>query len=149
MKLGRNCTKSAKIAYFWRISVPHKLLGSPDDGAREVDYFWAQRFKFLITSFYKLYIPTKFSTKQLKSSNIKMRFILLGKYIRITKNSERTNSFSMFDTLDTVVSPNKGTQIREFFPYLHQNWEILQIRECPNFPNLVKNLMIPGQFFAE
>ena len=24
-------------------------------------------------------------------------------------------------SLDTVVSPNKGTQMKEFFPYLHQN----------------------------
>ena len=51
--------------------------------------------------------------------------------------------------LYTVVSPNKGTQIREFFPYLHQNWEILQIRECPNFPYLVENIVKIGQFFSK
>ena len=34
----------------------------------------------------------------------------------------------------TVVGPNKGTQIREFFPYFSQNSEILQIRECKKFP---------------
>ena len=39
----------------------------------------------------------------------------------------------------TVVGPNKGTQIREFFPYLGQNSENLQIRECPKFPYLIKN----------
>ena len=34
----------------------------------------------------------------------------------------------------TVRSPNKGTQIRDFFPYLGQNWKIFQIREYQNFP---------------
>ena len=45
----------------------------------------------------------------------------------------------------TVVSPNKGTQIREKFPYLGQNSKLFEIRESliwskirsktPNFPN--------------
>ena len=38
----------------------------------------------------------------------------------------------------TVRSPNKGTQIRDFFPYLGQNWEIYKIRECQHFPYFVK-----------
>ena len=46
----------------------------------------------------------------------------------------------------TVCGPNKGTEIREFFPYLGQNWEIYQIRECQNFPcfieKIVKNRLI-------
>ena len=41
----------------------------------------------------------------------------------------------------TVVGPNKGTQIRENFPYLSQNSEILQIREYPKFPYLIKNFV--------
>ena len=41
----------------------------------------------------------------------------------------------------TVVSPNKGTQIREILPYLHQNYA--------NFPYLVKNLVKIGQFLSK
>ena len=40
---------------------------------------------------------------------------------------------------DTVCSPYKGTQIRENFPYLGQNWGIFEIRESQNFPYFVEH----------
>ena len=43
------------------------------------------------------------------------------------------------DSSITVVGPNKGTQIKEFFPYLGQNSKISQIRECPKFPYVIRN----------
>ena len=54
----------------------------------------------------------------------------------------------------TVVSPNKGTQIRESFPYLHQNFTnkgmskfpLFGQKSCENRPFLGQNKWIRGPF---
>ena len=49
----------------------------------------------------------------------------------------------------TVCSPNKGTQIRECFPYLSQNWEIYQVRERQNFPYFKEKLVKIRRFCSK
>ena len=60
-----------------------------------------------------------------------------------------SQTWSMMGKGSKMIQKVNILSIATNFPYLHENWEILQIRERANFPYLVQNLVKIGQILAK
>ena len=115
----------------------------------EVSYLWPSIWAFLTwVDFSRMILIRKWFRKSVLGQvpaahgrwqeywHAEWRTSVLGVYKRLPNTEFR--HCSEFDLSDGL----------EFFAYLHRNLEILQTRKCPNFPNLVKNLVKIGQFYS-